>query len=92
MRSEPNLPARQRHKRVETAGVYPLAPAAGRGNSLPLRFSEKHPARSGEPPAHLVPRTIGAEKNCRPDRTNTLTQFAYPGQPVQSKTKRGSLS
>ena len=41
-------------KRVETAGVYPLAPAAGRGESLPLNLSEKHPARSGEPPARLV--------------------------------------
>ena len=48
------------HKRVETAGVYPLVrprgvsalPAAGRGESLrsaernsPLRFSENLPAR-----------------------------------------------
>ena len=70
MRSEPNLPARQGHKRVETAGVYPLAPAAGRGNSPSLRFSEKRP----------------------PVRGVLLTQFAYPGQPVLSKTKRGSLS
>ena len=93
MRSEPNLPARQGHKRVETAGVYPLAPAAERGNSPPLRFSEKRPPVRGRiADATRAPRTIGAEKNCRPDRTNTLTQFAYPGQPVLSKTKRGSLS
>ena len=53
MRSEPNLPARQGHKRVETAGVYPLAPRRGARQFL-LRFSEKRPARSGEPPARLV--------------------------------------
>ena len=35
MRSEPNLPARQGHKRVETAGVYPLAPRRG-ARQLPL--------------------------------------------------------
>ena len=92
MRSEPNLPARQGHKRVETAGVYPLAPAAGRGNSPPLRFSKKRPPVRGVLLTQLVPPHIGAEKGCRPDRTNTLTQFAYPGQPVLSKTKRGSLS
>ena len=46
MRSEPNLPARQGHKRVETAGVYPLAPRRGaRQLPPPLRFSEKRPAR-----------------------------------------------
>ena len=35
MRSEPNLPARQGHKRVETAGVYPLVAAA-----QPPQFSQ----------------------------------------------------
>ena len=35
-------------KRVETAGVYPLAPAAGRGESLSLNLSEKRPARYGK--------------------------------------------
>ena len=45
MRSEPNLPARQGHKRVETAGVYPLAPAAERGNSPPAEVQRKTPAR-----------------------------------------------
>ena len=80
MRSEPNLPARQGHKRVETAGVYPLAPRR-RARQLPLtEVQRKTPRPFGRtacaPRAH---RTIGAEKNCRPDRTNTLTQFAYPG-------------
>ena len=55
MRSEPNLPARQGHKRVETAGVYPLAPAAGRGNSPPLRFSTKRPPVRGVLLTQLVP-------------------------------------
>ena len=46
MRSEPNLPARQGHKRVETAGVYTLAPPPrGAATPHPLRFSEKRPAR-----------------------------------------------
>ena len=88
MRSEPNLPARQGHKRVETAGVYPLAPRRGARQLPPAEVQRKTP-----PPVQAnrlrtsCPRTIGAEKNCRPDRTNTLTQFAYPGQPVLSKTK-----
>ena len=62
MRSEPNLPARQGHKRVETAGTLLCARAASAQRSRrpqaahsPLRFSEKRPARSGEPPARLVP-------------------------------------
>ena len=62
MRSEPNLPARQGHKRVETAGVYPLAPRRGARRIPPLRFSEKRPARSGEPPAHLVPPAQSVQK------------------------------
>ena len=71
MRSEPNLPARQGHKRVETAGVYPLAPRRGARQLPPAEVQRKTP---------------------RPDRTNTLTQFVYPGQPMLNKTKRGSLS
>ena len=68
------------HKRVETAGVYPLVrprgvsalpPAAGRGESprsaernSPLRFSEKLSARQG--------------RTC-------LRQFVSPAQPVLKK-------
>ena len=93
MRSEPNLPARQGHKRVETAGVYPLAPRRGGAANPPAEVQRKTPRPFGRTAcAPRAPRTIGAEKNCRPDRTNTLTQFVYPGQPVLSKTKRGSLS
>ena len=47
MRSEPNLPARQGHKRVETAGGYPLAPRRGARQLPPLRVSEKRPPVRG---------------------------------------------
>ena len=47
MRSEPNLPARQGHKRVETAGVYPLAPRRGARQLSRRRFSEKRPPVRG---------------------------------------------
>ena len=57
MRSEPNLPARQGHKRVETAGVYPLAPRRGARQlpPPPLRFSEKRPPIRGVLLTQLVP-------------------------------------
>ena len=63
----------------------PQSPALRRAHS-PLRFSGKLPAVRGEH-AHAVrmPRSAGAEKECRPDRANTLTQFASPGQPVLKK-------
>ena|GEM_PF-4869894 len=48
-----------------------FAPAAGRG-TLP-------PPAGGESPAEVQRKTL------RPDRANTLTQFAYPGQPVLKK-------
>ena len=87
------LPKETGVKRVETAGVYPLAPRRG-ARQLPLaEVQRKTPRPFGRTAcAPRAPRTIGAEKNCRPNRTNTLTQFAYPGQPVLRKTKRGSLS
>ena len=43
MRSEPNLPARQGHKRVETL----LPPAAERGNSPPAEVQRKTPRPLG---------------------------------------------
>ena len=48
-----------------------FAPAAGHG-TLP-------PPAGGESPAEVQRKTL------RPDRANTLTQFAYPGQPVLKK-------
>ena len=55
MRSEPNLPARQGHKRVETAGVYPLAPRRGARQLPPLRFSKKRQPVRGVLLTQLVP-------------------------------------
>ena len=43
------------------------------------------PSGANTPAAVRVPRSAGAEKDCRPDRANTLTQFEYPAQPVQRK-------
>ncbi len=38
------------------------------------------------PAAVRVPRSAGAEKGCRPEGANTLTQFGHPAQPVLKKT------
>ena len=43
------------------------------------------PLGANTPAAVRVPRSAGAGKKSRPVRANTLTQFAYPGQPVQEK-------
>ena len=50
---------------------YGVIPAAGRG-TFP-------PSADGESPAE------SQRKTSRPERTNTLTQFACPGFPVQEK-------
>ena len=81
----------------ETAGVpsfLPLPrgaatfPPRGAANP-PLNLSEKLSARQGEHACAVrAPRLAGAEKSCRPDRTNTLTQFAYPRRPVLHIRKR----
>ena len=52
-----------------------FAPAAGRG-TFP-------PSADGESPAEVQ------RKTPRPERTNTLTQFASPGFPVQKKEPPG---
>ena len=84
------------HKRVETAGVYPLvrprgvsarsrAPQSATPRSI---SSEKLPPVRGEHAnAVRVPRSAGAEKDCRPDRANTLAQFEYPAQPMQKRSR-----
>ena len=77
----------------ETAGVPSFLPPPRGAANPPAEVQRKTPRPFGRTAcAPRAPRTIGAEKNCRPDKTNTLTQFAHPGQPVLSKTKRGSLS
>ena len=79
-------PTRRGHKRVETAGVYPLVRPRG-VSALPAEVQRKTPRPSGTntPAAVRVPRWVGTEKECRPDRANTLTQFVHPGQPVLKK-------
>ena len=53
------------HKRVETAGVYPLVRPRG-VSALPAEVQRK------------TPRPLGA---------NTLTQFEYPAQPMQKRSR-----
>ena len=67
------------HKRVETAGVYPLVRPRG-VSALPRRGARRIPAlRRAQLPAEVH------RKTSRPSGANTLTQFAHPTQPVQRK-------
>ena len=69
-------------KRVETAGVYPLAHAAGRGDvpavhrrrNPPLDFKRKtsRPLGANTPAAVRVPRSAGAEKTACAVRISSL--------------------
>ena len=52
---------------------YGVIPAAGRGTSPP--------SADGESPAEVQRKTL------RPERANTLTQFAHPGFLVQKKSR-----
>ena len=68
------------HKRVETAGVYPLVRPRG-VSALPRRGARRIPAlRRAQLPAE------SQRKTSRPSGANTLTQFASPAQPVLKKT------
>ena len=52
----------------------------------PLRFSGKLPARIGRTRSRSSCAPVSrCRERCRPDRVNTLTQFACPGQPVLKK-------
>ena len=70
-----------------------FAPAAGaatlppqRRRIPPLRFSGKLPARKGRTRLRQFECPAGSvQKRSRPLGTNTLTQFAHPGPPVQEK-------
>ena len=82
------------HKRVETSGVYPLVPAAGRGDvpalrraQLPAEIQRKtsRPSGANTPAAVRVPRSAGAEKGAAPLGRTRLRQFEYPAQPVLKK-------
>ena len=58
----------------ETAGVPSFLPTAVGTASLP-------PSADGESPAEVQRKTL------RPERANTLTQFAHPGFPVQKRSR-----
>ena len=73
------------HKRVETAGVYPLVRPRG-VSATPRRGVRRIPAlRRAQLPAEVQ------RKTPRPLGTNTLTQFAHPAQPVQRKNAEETL-
>ena len=67
------------HKRVETAGVYPLVRPRG-VSALLAEVQRKAPRPSGAntPAAVRVPRSASAEKSCRPDRVNRLRGSSTP--------------
>ena len=69
------------HKRVETAGVYPLVRPRGVSANPPPRG-----AVSPRAPQSATSRLISSEKPPARKEANTLTQFEYPAQPVLKKT------
>ena len=62
-------------KRVETVGVYPLAPPRGAANP--------------RAPQSATPRLISSEKPPARKGTNMPARFRYPGQSVQEKVPPG---
>ena len=95
-------PLRERgeNQRVETAGVYPLVRPRGVSarsrapQSATLRLIQAktpRPLGANTPAAVRVPRSAGAEKGCRPDRANPLTQFVSPAESVQRKNAEETL-
>ena len=73
------------HKRVETAGVYPLVRPRG-VSALPAEVQRKtpRPSRANTLTQFVCP-GFPVQKRSRPDRANTLTQFARPVQSVLKK-------
>ena len=67
------------HKRVETAGVYPLVRPRG-VSALPAEVQRKtpRPERANPPAAVRVPRSAGAEKDSRPSGANRLRGSCTP--------------
>ena len=70
------------HKRVETAGVYPLVPPPGR--RTPRGGSAKNfpPVRGEHAYAVRVPRSAGAEK--------PPARFAFPRLPLYHESEKGT--
>ena len=73
------------HKRVETAGVYPLVRPRG-VSSLPAEVQRKtpRPLRANTLTQFASP-AQPVQKRSRPNRANTLTQFECPAQPDAKK-------
>ena len=72
------------HKRVETAGVYPLVRPRGVSANPPPRGA----ARSRRPQTANPPLRFSGKLSARKG-TNTLAQFEYPGQLVPKKKLPG---
>ena len=70
---------------VPAAGAATLPPSADGESPAEVQRKTLRPSGANPPAAVRVPRWVGAEKECRPDRANTLTQFAHPAQPVLKK-------
>ena len=73
------------HKRVETAGVYPLVRPRG-VSALPAEVQRKtsRPLGANTPAAVRVPRSAGAKK--------PPARFAFPRLPYTAKTKKAPLT
>ena len=66
----------------ETAGVPSFLPTAvGTASSPPRGAARSRRPQTANPPAEVQRKTL------RPERANTLTQFACPGQPVQKRSR-----
>ncbi len=79
------------HKRVETAGVYPLVRPRG-VSALPAEVQRKtfRPLGANTLTQFEYPAQPVLKKGCRPERANPLTQFVSPAQPVLKKGCRPS--
>ena len=70
------------HRGRETAGVPSFLPTAvGTASSPPRGAARSCRPQTANPPAEVQ------RKTSRPSGANTLTQFEYPGQPVQKRSR-----
>ena len=58
-----------------------FAPAVGTASSPPRGAARSRRPQTANPPAEVQRKTL------RPERANTLTQFAHPGFPVQKRSR-----
>ena len=94
------------HKRVETAGVYPLVPPPGRRTPAEVQRKTSRPLEANTPAAVRAPRSAGAEKKppVRGEHAYAVrvprsagaekppTRFAFPRLPYTTKTKKAPLT